>query len=164
MSDDFQFIIKDHTKDVEEEFNQRCLVGLEASGLVAERLAKMRCPVDTGRLRNSITHQVSGQPAKTHTYSPQHISKLEGGITKEGKRINLTKKQKEAQTITETIQAIPEDDLTMVFGTNVEYAPMVEYGANINGRHIAPRPYLAPALYDNVSKYEAIFKKYLKDI
>lgn len=30
---------------------------LEAIGLQAEGYAKMICPVDTGRLRNSITHQ-----------------------------------------------------------------------------------------------------------
>lgn len=29
---------------------------LEAIGLQAEGYAKMKCPVDTGRLRNSITH------------------------------------------------------------------------------------------------------------
>lgn len=37
---------------------------LEAIGLTAERYAKADCPVDTGRLRNSITHateQYSGQ-------------------------------------------------------------------------------------------------------
>ena len=33
--------------------------GLEKVGLVAEGYAKMLCPVDTGRLRNSITHQVN---------------------------------------------------------------------------------------------------------
>ena len=31
---------------------------LEAIGLQAEGYAKMLCPVDTGRLRNSITHAV----------------------------------------------------------------------------------------------------------
>ena len=29
---------------------------LEKVGLIAERNAKLACPVDTGRLRNSITH------------------------------------------------------------------------------------------------------------
>lgn len=32
--------------------------GLIAIGLVAESYAKERCPVDTGRLRNSISHAV----------------------------------------------------------------------------------------------------------
>lgn len=31
---------------------------LEAIGLTAERHAKEKCPVDTGRLRNSLTHSV----------------------------------------------------------------------------------------------------------
>lgn len=34
-------------------------VALEEVGLTAERYAKRICPVDTGRLRNSITHQVN---------------------------------------------------------------------------------------------------------
>ena len=31
-------------------------IALEAVGLQAEGYAKLKCPVDTGRLRNSITH------------------------------------------------------------------------------------------------------------
>ena len=34
--------------------------GLEKVGLTAERYAKALCPVDTGRLRNSISHAVEG--------------------------------------------------------------------------------------------------------
>lgn len=34
--------------------------GLEQIGLLAEGYAKKLCPVDTGRLRNSITHEQSG--------------------------------------------------------------------------------------------------------
>ena len=34
--------------------------GLEKVGLTAERYAKALCPVDTGRLRNSISHEVHG--------------------------------------------------------------------------------------------------------
>ena len=38
--------------------------GLEKIGLLAEGYAKQKCPVDTGRLRNSITHLVeSGEKA-----------------------------------------------------------------------------------------------------
>lgn len=32
--------------------------GLEKIGLAAEGYAKLKCPVDTGRLRNSISHDV----------------------------------------------------------------------------------------------------------
>ena len=44
---------------------------LEAIGLTAERHAKERCPVDTGRLRNSISHateQYSGQGSYTDNH------------------------------------------------------------------------------------------------
>ncbi len=34
------------------------IAALEAIGLTAERHAKEKCPVDTGRLRNSISHAV----------------------------------------------------------------------------------------------------------
>ena len=38
--------------------NAAIAAALEAIGLTAERHAKTDCPVDTGRLRNSITHMV----------------------------------------------------------------------------------------------------------
>ena len=37
--------------------------GLEAIGLTAETYAKKETPVDTGRLRNSISHTVDGEAA-----------------------------------------------------------------------------------------------------
>lgn len=43
---------------VREEFQAAVLRALEKCGLTAEGYAKMLCPVDTGNLRNSITHQV----------------------------------------------------------------------------------------------------------
>lgn len=39
---------------------------LEAIGLQAEGYAKMLCPVDTGRLRNSITHTVDVTEQKAY--------------------------------------------------------------------------------------------------
>lgn len=39
--------------------NEAVAAALEAIGLTAERHAKEKCPVDTGRLRNSISHAVS---------------------------------------------------------------------------------------------------------
>ena len=38
--------------------NEAIASALEAIGLTAERYAKADCPVDTGRLRNSISHAV----------------------------------------------------------------------------------------------------------
>lgn len=39
---------------------------LEAIGLQCEGYAKMLCPVDTGRLRNSITHSVDASEQKVY--------------------------------------------------------------------------------------------------
>ena len=39
---------------------QQIEVALEAIGLQAEGYAKLACPVDTGRLRNSISHATDG--------------------------------------------------------------------------------------------------------
>lgn len=50
--------ITDNSGLVREEFQAAVLRALEKCGLTAEGYAKLLCPVDTGNLRNSITHQV----------------------------------------------------------------------------------------------------------
>lgn len=52
------FRIIDNSKEIKKEFEAAFLRGLEKCGLVAEGYAKRLCPVDTGNLRNSITHEV----------------------------------------------------------------------------------------------------------
>lgn len=61
-----QIEITDNSGFVKEEFEAACLRALEKCGLTAEGYAKLLCPVDTGNLRNSITHQV--QPSETAVY------------------------------------------------------------------------------------------------
>lgn len=46
-----------------EEFHEQIDAALETIGLVAEGYAKRLCPVDTGRLRNSISHAVDNNAA-----------------------------------------------------------------------------------------------------
>lgn len=53
-----QIRLEDHSDEVLEALNAACLKALEECGLVAEGYAKKLCPVDTGNLRNSITHTV----------------------------------------------------------------------------------------------------------
>lgn len=50
--------IHDHTDEVRQEIGSRLEAALEAVGITAEAYAKLLCPVDTGRLRNSISHAV----------------------------------------------------------------------------------------------------------
>jgi HK97 gp10 family phage protein len=47
-----------HRKEFETAAEAQILKGLEECGIVAESYAKDKCPVDTGNLRNSITHKV----------------------------------------------------------------------------------------------------------
>ncbi len=51
--------IEDHSEEVLAAMESACLRALEECGLVGEGYAKKLCPVDTGNLRNSITHTVS---------------------------------------------------------------------------------------------------------
>ena len=49
--------------EVLEEFHEQINVALETIGLAAEGYAKRLCPVDTGRLRNSVSHATDDKAA-----------------------------------------------------------------------------------------------------
>ena len=51
--------IQDNSAEVLEALESACQRALEKCGMVAEGYAKKLCPVDTGNLRNSITHMVN---------------------------------------------------------------------------------------------------------
>lgn len=55
---DFEFT--DHSGEAKAALKEGVATALEAIGLQAEAYAKLKCPVDTGTLRNSISHAVSG--------------------------------------------------------------------------------------------------------
>lgn len=50
---------EDNSKQIANAINKAVAAALEEIGLSAERFAKRACPVDTGRLRNSITHALN---------------------------------------------------------------------------------------------------------
>lgn len=52
---------KDYSKEVLAALEKGIKNSLEAIGLTAETYAKEATPVDTGRLRNSISHAVDGE-------------------------------------------------------------------------------------------------------
>jgi HK97 gp10 family phage protein len=58
-------VVADHTDEVIAAIGTAIARGLEAVGIEAESDAAAICPVDTGRLRNSITHTIddSGKSA-----------------------------------------------------------------------------------------------------
>ena len=57
------YTYKDNTDEVLSALEMAKKRGLEAIGLVAEGHAKKLTPVDTGRLRNSISHATDGEAA-----------------------------------------------------------------------------------------------------
>ena len=64
---------KDNTEEVLSAMEKAIERGLEAIGLTAEGHAKKETPVDTGRLRNSISHAVEDKAAYIGTnveYAP----------------------------------------------------------------------------------------------
>lgn len=56
----------DNTQAVKDAINKALARALEKIGLVAEGYAKAGCPVDTGRLRNSITHVTDPDGGKAY--------------------------------------------------------------------------------------------------
>ena len=54
---------KDNSQQILSALEKGIKNGLEAIGLTAETYAKKATPVDTGRLRNSISHAVDGEAA-----------------------------------------------------------------------------------------------------
>lgn len=105
-----------HTSEVLAAMHEQVAIALETIGQEAEGYAKDDCPVDTGRLRNSISHAVEG------------------------------------------------DDVYI--GTNVEYAPYVEF--NEKARHDPPdfgggkAHFLRDAATTHGDHYKAIMEAALK--
>lgn len=130
--------IESHKAEAVEEMREKALVALEACGLIAEGNAKLYLTnsgaVDTGTLRNSVTHKV-----------------------------------------------VPEE-LACYIGTNIEYAPYIEFGTGIyyaGGRRTSwtyqdrngdwhltngmkARPFIKPAVADHVDEFKAACEQYMR--
>lgn len=105
------------------------MIGLQAEGYAKESLTASGA-VDTGRLRGSITYATAAQHSSGQ-------SPAEGSdYTTHGK---------------------PDDD-DVVIGTNVEYAPYIEFGTAKMGA----RPYLRPAIHDHLDEYKQMIETCLK--
>lgn len=98
----FNFQLTDHSSEFLQAFEEATEAALTEVGLAAEGYAKRLCPVDTGRLRNSITFAT----AKAHDA---------GSPPAEGEDYEL--------------HGTPEKGAVYI-GTNVEYAPYIELGTS----------------------------------
>lgn len=141
------FMKNDNTEKVKRQVAERALTALDAAGLQSSSLAKMELQkspmrVDTGLLRNSITHAVSGKPAAIGSYSADTPKK---GRENSGSYAGSA-----------PAPSTPQQPFVLV-GTNVEYALYVHEGT----RNMAPNRFIANALRNNTGELEKIIKTVL---
>lgn len=133
--------ITDNTSEVLEALKQAIENGLEAAGVQAEGYAVLNLEnnprrVDTGLLRNSITHAVAGKGAAKSSYASD-----DG--TKSGSYSGV---------------ASGEEGKEVIVGTNVSYAGYVHDGTS----RMAPNRFLANA-GNKADEYTAIIQTYLEE-
>lgn len=81
------YTTKDNTKEVLSAMEKAIERGLEAIGLTAEGYAKKETPVVTGRLRNSISHEVENESVYIGT-NVEYAPNVElGSLGREGKHM-----------------------------------------------------------------------------
>ena len=130
---------RDNTEEVLNALEAAIKRGNEAIGMTAERHAKKKCPVDTGRLRNSITYALAGEETHVKSY-----------------RANKGGKDRETYTYDGTADG--KKGSGVYIGTNVEYAPFVENGAR--GR--PPVHFLQDAAENHTDEYKRLMEDSMK--
>ena len=78
---DFKAEYKSYKKERTDEFINKIKSGMQKAVLVVERQAKEDCPVDTGRLRSSITSEVSGDEGRVGT-NVEYAADVEFGTSR----------------------------------------------------------------------------------
>lgn len=140
-----QVTFRDNTNEVIGFFQKAKHRGLQAIGMAAEGHAKKKCPVDTGRLRNSITYAISGYATHVQSYRRANVA---GGASQKHQRYEYGGGAMEG-----------EKDSAVFIGSNVEYAPFVELGAN--GRH--PSHFLQDAASGHGDEYRRLMEDAMKN-
>lgn len=117
--------------------------GLQTAGMMAESQAKTNLrdneSIDTGLLRNSITWAFGGEKPAISSYKADKGNKT--------------------GSYSETAPSAKEGKAVYI-GTNVEYAPFVEFGTVRSGA----KPYLQPAASKVASDFEQILQRELAKI
>jgi len=142
---DFNWTFNDYFPDVEKIVKEKSSLALSLMGDTVEGYAKEDCPVDTGLLRNSITHTTGGGQVKTTSYSANKPNAQ--GITESGSYP----------------ATIPGDSNTEYIGTNVEYAPINEFGDSLH-HNVGKAHFLRDAAQNHLDEIRDIAKKVLAEI
>lgn len=123
---------KKKDKNLKETSSGAIQTALLECGVRAQEIATKLCPVQTGRLRSSITFGTV-----LNNYTGSHAGENGEEPVENGAGLS-----------------IPKDD-EMILGTNVSYAYFVEMGSSGKEK----TPFLEPAITGHMKDYEQIFKK-----
>lgn len=137
-------LAESHIDEALDELKERIPIALEAVGLQAEGYAQLNCPVDTGFLRNSITHAVGGQTAAVAVYQADDVGA--DGKKRRGAYSGVAGRK---------------GDNSVYIGSNVEYAAPVEFNDGV-AHKTGKAHYLRDAITDHADEYGQIVEAYLK--
>lgn len=153
--------VTDNSKIFIDAKNEAVQRALEAIGLTAERHAKEQCPVDTGLLRNSITHAVSGQEVKGSYRASYGENRYKSGKNA-GKRYSASSKNAGSVGFGKYKGTIgTESEASVYIGTNVEYGKYVELSDSMH-HNTGNAHFLRNAAANHGDEYKRIAEKQLK--
>ena len=139
---DVEFTLQSNKDLIMQATEEAIHTALEAVGVQAQAHATAQITangsVDTGRLRASITYAVSGDSGKLHQFTDD-----------------------QGESYSESLPSVGEQkDHTVYIGTNVFYGMYIELGTS----RMSAKPFLRPAVNDNLSEYQQIFEQVLSKI
>lgn len=142
----------DNVEELKKATEEAVVTALDAVGMQAATLAQMELQnnpsrIDTGLLRNSITHAVSGKPAAITEYQASNESKYNGKTPEPGGYSGTAPDEGQGKE-------------AVYIGTNVEYAAYVHEGTD----RMAPNRFLKNAIERNKSEFEQIISQVLRDL
>ena len=135
MAESVEIEITSHTEEVKEAMGMAILRALEECGALAEKHAKQLAPVDTGNLRNSITHKID--PLEQVVYVGSNVEYAVYQEMGTGKYAE---------------------------GGGGRPTPWVYQDANGKYHRTEgnkPQPFIKPAVADHINEYRAIIKEEL---
>lgn len=155
---DFSWKVEDHSAEVIARVQEKVNLALNLMGEVVEGYAKENCPVDTGLLRNSITHTLGGAQLS----SSYHAS-YGSNYNKSGKRYGAGSTKAGSVGIGRYTGTMGSSgDNSCYVGSNVEYAPAVEF--KDMAHKVGKAHFLRDAGQNHIDELRDVAQKTLKTI
>lgn len=145
-------------------------VGLQAEGYAVLELENNPRRIDTGLLRNSITHAIGGKFPAKKSYRADKATKQKMTNTIFGVTTEYTANVSKSGTYQGTAPNDKPGQMSVYIGTNVEYAPYVHEGTSsglltkLVGKknRMTPNRFLKNALVKHKDEYKTMIEYYLR--